>query len=665
MGNRGGYRGSRPGGGRRPGGRPGGRSGGFRPGGPGAPIGARTAVPTVPLKREIEFPDTITVRELATLINVSPINIIRELMNNGIMANINQQLDFDAAAIVSEAFNVIAKQKQIVVTSIMDEIELHGTAQPSASTAENVKVTPRALTLKQRILAKEGDKLAETRPPVVTIMGHVDHGKTSLLDAIRKANVAGGEAGGITQHIGAYQVDHEGKKITFIDTPGHAAFTAMRARGANITDVAVLVVAADDGVMPQTKEAIQHAKAAGVPIVVALNKIDRPNANPDKVKGELAEHGLTPDDWGGDTLVVPVSAKNRTGIEDLLEGILLTAESLDSIRANSNTSAVGTVVEAELDKNKGAMATVLVQNGTLNLGDAFVAGSVYGKVRAMFDFRGHRIKQAKPSQPVSILGMSEVPAAGDIFEVFADDRAAKAVAAQRGPSAGRSSSSPSRAMSLDEYFAKAKEGTAKKLLLVVKTENQGSLPPLIESLNKLSVGDGDEVGLQIIGQGTGQVTERDVDLAIASGAVILAFEASMDGVARKKAEANKIDVREYNIIYKLLEDIEKALKGMLPKRMIQRVVGTAEVKQLFRVSKYGQIAGCLVKTGMIARNNKARVIRAGKNEFTGTVNNLKRLTEDAKEVRAGLECGISLHDFENFMVADMIEFYVEEEEDRS
>ncbi len=601
-------------------------------------------------------------RDLALLLNVSPINVIRELMNNGVMANINQQLDYDSAAIVAEAFGVETKPRQIVVESIMDEIAVTGTAQPITEAPANTQLVARTLTLKQRLLAKEGDKLTETRPPVVTILGHVDHGKTSLLDAIRKSNVASGEAGGITQHIGAYQADHGGKKITFIDTPGHAAFTQMRARGANITDVAVLVVAADDGVMPQTREAIQHAKAAGVPIVVALNKIDRPNANPERVKGELAEVGLTPDDWGGDTMVVPVSARNRTGIDDLLEGILLTADSLDSVRANSATTAVGTVLEAELDKNKGAMATVLIQNGTLNLGDAFVAGGVYGKVRAMFDFRGHRIKQARPSMPVSILGMQDVPSAGDIFEVFADERAAKVIAEQRGSASGKGASvSQNRTMTLDEYFAKAKQGQAKRLLLIVKADNQGSLPPLVDSLNGLNVGDG-EVSLQIIYQGIGQVTESEVNTAIASGAVILAFEAGVDGVARKKAEENKVDIREYNIIYKLLEDVEKALKGMLPKKMIRRVTGTAEVKQIFKISKIGAIAGSIVRTGVAARNSKASVMRAGESVFDGHVANLKRLTEDAKEVRTGLECGVQIADFTEYKGGDIIEFYVEEEE---
>jgi translation initiation factor IF-2 len=372
-------------------------------------------------KREIELPDSITVRELGLMINASPVNIIRELMNNGVMATINQQLDFDSAAIVVDAFGFTAKQKEIIVHSIVEEL---GAASAAVDPATGKPTPARPSTLRLRRLQKEGDLRKDARPPVVTIMGHVDHGKTSLLDAIRSADVAGGEAGGITQHIGAYQVEHEGRRITFLDTPGHEAFTAMRARGAQTTDVAVIVVAADDGVMPQTKEAIAHARAAQVPIIVALNKVDRPNANPELVKKELMESGLTPDDWGGDTMVVPVSAKLKTGIADLLEAILLTSESLTTIKAIADRAAVGTVIESSLDKQQGARATVLIQNGTLNLGDAFVAGKVHGRIRAMFDFRGHRIKKALPSTPVSITGLSEVPAAGDIFEVVDDDRSA-------------------------------------------------------------------------------------------------------------------------------------------------------------------------------------------------------------------------------------------------
>jgi translation initiation factor IF-2 len=552
-------------------------------------------------KREIELPDSITVRELGLMINASPVNIIRELMNNGVMATINQQLDFDSAAIVVDAFGFTAKQKEIIVHSIVEEL---GAASAAVDPATGKPTPARPSTLRLRMLQKEGDLMKDARPPVVTIMGHVDHGKTSLLDAIRSADVAGGEAGGITQHIGAYQVEHEGRRITFLDTPGHEAFTAMRARGAQTTDVAVIVVAADDGVMPQTKEAIAHARAAQVPIIVALNKVDRPNANPELVKKELMESGLTPDDWGGDTMVVPVSAKLKTGIADLLEAILLTSESLTTIKAIADRAAVGTVIESSLDKQQGARATVLIQNGTLNLGDAFVAGKVHGRIRAMFDFRGHRIKKALPSTPVSITGLSEVPAAGDIFEVVDDDRSARALSAQRMLADKTTTRGPSRATTLDQYFARAKEGKSKKLYLIVKADNQGSLPPIVEMLNKVDAGEG-EVRLDIIQASTGAVTETDVDLAIASGAVILGFETTMDSAAKRKAEANGVDVRFYNIIYKLIEDIELALKGMLAPKVVEKIVGTAEVKQLFKIPKVGFIAGSIVRSGVAQRNARA------------------------------------------------------------
>ncbi len=636
-------------------------SGGQRPGGP-PPRNTGPARPAEP--KVIELPESISLRDLATKINISPINIIRELMQNGVMATINQQLDFDTAAIVAGAFGWEAKPIPVVVESQIPEEAL---VTPDGKPAPGGKVT----TLRQRLLAKEQAENAgvglSMRPPVVTIMGHVDHGKTSLLDAIRKTEVASGEAGGITQHIGAYMVDHQGKKVTFIDTPGHEAFTAMRARGAQVTDVAVLVVAADDGVMPQTKEAIAHAKAAQVPIVVAVNKIDKPNANPELVKKELSELGLTPDEWGGDTLFVPVSAKQRKGIDDLIEGILLVAESLDSIKANANRKAVGTIIEAHLSKREGPTATVLVQNGTLNLGDAFVAGAVSGRVRAMFDFRGQRIKKATPSVPVSITGMSDVPAAGDVFEVAEDDRAAKALAAQNLANRGRDGGY-GRATSLEQYFAMAKASQAKKLLLVVKADNQGSLPPLVEQLNKLNASinteKGDNVRLDVIMQGTGAITESDVELALASGAVILGYEVSMDTAARRKAESAGVDVRLYDVIYKLLEDVELAMKGLLAPKIVEKVTGTAEVRQIFKIPKVGMIAGVRVTSGTAQRNIKGRVMRGGAPVFTGNVGSLKRLTDDVKEVRQGFECGVGIDGFNDFKAGDIIEFLTEEEQAR-
>ena len=643
------------------------RTGGYRPhsGGArhsgGSSGGARG--PRPPAQREpqtpkvIELSEAISLRDLATQINVTPINLIKELMQNGIMATINQQLDFDTAAIVSSAFGWEAKQKQIIVEStIPDEVAVDATGKPTPG---------RVSTLRQRLLAKESAENVEglvARPPVVTVMGHVDHGKTSLLDAIRKTSVADGEAGGITQHIGAYQVDHGGRKVTFIDTPGHEAFTQMRARGAQITDVAVLVVAADDGVMPQTREAIAHAKAAQVPIVVALNKVDKNNANVERVKQELSEAGLTPDDWGGDTMMVPVSAKQKKGIDDLIEGILLVAESLDSIKANPAKRAVGTIIEAELDKQKGPMATVLVQNGTLELGDAFVIGTVSGRVRAMFDFRGNRIKKATPSVPVSITGMSEVPAAGDVLEVVEDDKIAKALAAQNAERQGRSNGAV-RATSLDQYLAQAKASQAIKMELIVKTANQGSLPPLLESLEKLNTKEtgANNIRLNVIYQGTGPITESDVNLAIVSGATIIGFEVGLDAAARKKADASAVDVRLYEVIYKLLEELELTVKGMIPKKIITKVLGAAEVKRIFKIPKTGTIAGSIVRSGNIARNNQVRVLRGTLQLHKGTVSSLKRNTEDVREVRAGLECGIGLDNYADLKIGDVIEFISEEE----
>lgn len=631
-------------------------------GGPGQPRPPRQpAQPAQP--KVIELPESISLRDLAAKINRSPIDVIRELMQNGVMATINQQLDFDTAAIVASAFGWEAKPIPIAIESQIPEEVL---VTPDGKPASGGKVT----TLKQRLLAKEqaeNESALKPRPPVVTIMGHVDHGKTSLLDAIRKTDVASTEAGGITQHIGAYMVEHQGKKVTFLDTPGHEAFTAMRARGAQVTDIAVLVVAADDGVMPQTREAIAHARAAQVPIIVAVNKIDKPNANPELVKKELSELGLIPDEWGGNTLFIPVSAKQRKGIEDLIEGILLVAESLDTIKANPNRRAVGTIIESHLSKSRGAMATVLVQNGTLNVGDAFVAGSVYGRVRAMFDFRGQSVKKAGPSVPVSVTGMSDVPAAGDIFEVVEDERAARALAAQHQAKREREGS-VQRATSLEQYFALAKASKAKTMHFIVKAENQGSLPPLVEQLQKintsLSTEKGEDVRLEIIYQGTGDITESDVNLAIASGAVILGFEVRMDTAARRKAESSGVDVRIYNVIYELLEDVELAVKGLLAPKIVEKVVGTAEVKQTFKIPKVGVIAGVRVTSGVAQRNAKARVTRGGQTLHTGAVASLKRLTEDVKEVRQGYECGIGIEGFDGFKPGDVIEFIVEEEQAR-
>jgi len=637
--------------------RSGGRSGDGRREGPRAPQPAPSVPPDTP--KVLELPASISLRELATRMNVSPINVIRELMQNGVMATINQQLDFDTAAIVASAFGWEAKPIPAAIESPAPE--------PPTPTDSKPAPTAKAATLKQRLLAEEqaGDKDAlKPRPPVVTVMGHVDHGKTSLLDAIRKTDVASTEAGGITQHIGAYMVEHQGRKITFLDTPGHEAFTAMRARGAQVTDIAVLVVAADDGVMPQTREAIAHARAAQVPIIVALNKIDKPNARPEMVKKELSELGLVPDEWGGNTLFIPVSAKQRIGIEDLLEGILLVAESLDTIKANPNRRAVGTIIESQLSKSKGPIATVLVQNGTLHVGDAFVAGSTYGRVRAMFDFRGQSVKKAGPSTPVSITGLSEVPIAGDILEVVEDERVARALAEENQAKAAKESNAR-RITNLEQYFALAKASKARKMFFIVKADTQGSLQPLVEQLYKLNPPDtaqnSEAVRLEVIHQGTGDVTESDVNLAIASGAVILGYEVSVDTAARRKAESNHVDIRLYDVIYNLLEDVEKAMKGLLAPKIVEKVIGTAEVKQTFKIAKVGIVAGVRVTSGIAARNAKVRVRRGGQLVHTGVVASLKRLTEDVKEVRQGFECGLSIEGFSDFKPGDLLEFFVEEQ----
>jgi len=632
-----------------------GRGGDGRREGPRTNQPAPSAPPAAP--KVLELPASISLRDLAARMNVSPINVIRELMQNGVMATINQQLDFDTAAIVASAFGWEAQPIPLVTESQAPELP---------ATTTDSKAAP-AITLRQRLLAKEqaeNEGALKTRPPVVTVMGHVDHGKTSLLDAIRKTDVASTEAGGITQHIGAYMVEHQGRKITFLDTPGHEAFTAMRARGAQVTDIAVLVVAADDGVMPQTREAIAHARAAQVPIIVAVNKIDKPNARPEMVKKELSELGLVPDEWGGNTLFIPVSAKQRTGIEDLLEGILLVAESLDTIKANPNRAAVGTIIESQLSKSKGPIATVLVQNGTLHVGDAFVAGSTYGRVRAMFDFRGQSVKKAGPSMPVSITGLSEVPAAGDILEVVEDERTARALAMQNQTRLAKEREAR-RITNLEQLFALAQANKAQKMLFIVKADTQGSLQPLVEQLYKLNppetAQNAEAVRLEVIYQGTGDVTESDVNLAIASGAVILGYEVGVDTAARRKAESNHVDIRLYDVIYNLIEDVEKALKGSLAPKIVEKVIGTAEVKQTFKIAKVGIVAGVRVTSGVAARNAKVRVRRGDQLVHTGTVASLKRLTEDVKEVRQGFECGLSIEGFQDFKPGDLLEFFVEEQ----
>ena len=585
-------------------------------------------------RKKIELPTNITVRDLAVKMNASPIQVIKALMTNGVMANINQLIDFDTAAVVASELGYEAQPELIEEVAAEDE------------TGE--------IPLWRRTIMSENSANLTARPPVVTILGHVDHGKTTLLDAIRNTNVAGGEAGGITQHIGAYQVEHKGKLISFLDTPGHAAFTAMRARGAQGADVVILVVAADDGVMPQTKEAIAHAKAARVPIVVALNKIDRPDANPDFVKNQLAELGLVPDEWGGNTMVVPVSAKQRTGMEDLMEAILLTAEGAD-IQANPKGKVIGTVVEAQVDRAKGVVATLLVQNGTLDTGDTIVAGRAYGKLRAMFDFRGKKIRSAGPSTPVQVMGLNEVPEVGEVFSVVPSEREARILVDERKVKAQAKIAGAPKA-SLEELFSRVQAGEEKELRLIIKADVQGSLEPIVNSVNDLKKSG--EISINVIYAETGNISENDVLLAGASKAIVLGFNVQADPSSRRMAEAEGVSIRLYEIIYRLIEDLEKALKGMLAPEMKETVLGKAQVMAVFSISKVGNIAGCKVIQGEVRRNGKIRVMRGDKQIHEGDVSSLKIVKDDVREVRQGYECGISLKNFNEFNPGDILECYI-------
>jgi translation initiation factor IF-2 len=579
---------------------------------------------------KIELPGSITVRDLAQLIKASPIQVIKILMANGVMANINQQVDFDTAAVVASEMGFEA------TLEVPEAVEEKDTGE---------------IPMWRRLIAGENQADLVPRAPVVTILGHVDHGKTTLLDAIRHTEVAAGEAGGITQHIGAYQVEHKSRLITFLDTPGHAAFTAMRARGAQGADIVVLVVAANDGVMPQTREAIAHAKAARVPIVVALNKIDRPDANPDFVKHQLADTGLVPDEWDGNTMVVPVSAKQKIGLDDLLEAILLVADSSD-IRANPNGKVFGTVIEAELDRAKGVVATLLVQNGSLQLGDVVVAGKAYGHLRAMFDFHGRKLRKAGPSTPVSVMGLSDVPAAGDLFQVYPSEREARVVVEERKQVEQKASQAPR--VSLEELFDRFQAGEVKELRLIIKADVQGSLEPIITSLNELNKGD---ISINILHAETGNIGENDVMLAAASKAIVIGFNVQAESVARRLAEAEGVSIREYNIIYRLTEDVEKALKGMLAPEFKENILGQATVLAIFHVSKLGNIAGCKVTQGEIRRNGRVRVLRNGEKIHESEIASLKREKEDVREVRTGFECGIGVKGFSDYTVGDVLECF--------
>ncbi|MDY6873222.1 MAG: translation initiation factor IF-2 [Chloroflexota bacterium] len=587
--------------------------------------------------KQIILPINISVRDLADELSASPIDVIKVLMANGVMASINQTVDFDTAAVVASELGFEPELEQLEE----DQLEEMG-----------------EVPLWRRMIADEDEKDLQARPPVVTMLGHVDHGKTSLLDAIRETNVAGGEEGGITQHIGAYQIEHNDRKITFLDTPGHAAFTSMRARGAQGADIVVLVVAADDGVMPQTREAASHAKAAQVPIVVAMNKMDLPAANPDNVKRQLAEIDLVPDDWDGDTIVVPVSAKNKEGLDDLLEAILLVADN-KSIEANPEGEPLGTVVEAELDKFRGTMATLLLQNGTVEVGDTILAGKAYGRIKAMFDYRGNRIEAAGPSTPIAIMGLNDVPHAGDLFRVVESEKVARAIVdeieshEQTGPAVHKAT--------LEDLYAQLQAGEEQELRLVVRADVQGSLEPIVNSLKELGEKE-PEVSINILQEETGNITESDVMLAAASDAIVIGFAVEADNAAERLAEKEGVSIRLYTIIYRLTEDVEKAIKGMLEPEMVEKTVGRAKVLAVFKVSRFSKAAGCRVIDGELRRNGRVRVLRGKEIVFEGNIGSLKRGKEDVREVREGFECGVALKGFADFKEGDLLECYVIEQQ---
>ena len=577
----------------------------------------------------IEIPASITVQNLATKLNTTAVTLITSLMGKGIMATINQEIDFETAESLAEELDIIVELEETI--DIMEEIFLQ---EPDS----------------------EADLIS--RPPVVVVMGHVDHGKTSLLDALRSSNVTSREAGGITQHIGASTIDVGNQKVTFLDTPGHEAFTAMRMRGAQVTDIAILVVASDDGVMPQTIEAINHAKAANIQIIVAINKMDKPSANPDRVKQELADHGLLVEEWGGETICVPVSALKGEGLDTLLEMILLVAE-MNEYKANPNKKARGTIIESELDKGRGPVATVLVQEGTLKVGDPIVAGLAFGRIRAMIDDKGNLVKKATPSAPVEILGLSEVPTAGDMFYVAKNDKHARQVA-DKVKAQGRSQLlvQSTQKVSLDDLFTQIQEGKVKDLNLIVKADVQGSVEAVRQSLERLS---NEEVRVRIIHGGVGAVTESDVILASASNAIIIGFNVRPDSGARSVADHEEVDVRLYRVIYNAIEDIEAAMKGMLDPEFKEKVIGHAQVRQTFKISSMGTVAGSYVLDGKITRNSQVRIVRDGIVIYEGNLTSLKRFKDDAKEVSTGYECGFMFERFNDVKEGDIVEAFIMEE----
>jgi translation initiation factor IF-2 len=582
---------------------------------------------------QVEIPNSITVKELAELLTVNPADIIRELIKSGIFANINQPLDRDTASLVTGELGF-----EVAEARMPELVEGNGEAPVAEATKE--------------VLYEEDDesKLV-ARPPIVTVMGHVDHGKTSLLDAIRTSEVAAGERGGITQHIGASEIEQDGRRVVFLDTPGHEAFTAMRARGAKVTDIAVLVVAADDGVMPQTLEAIDHARAAKVPIVVALNKIDKADANPERVKTELSEHGVIIEEYGGDTPLVAVSARDGTGIKDLLDTILIVAD-VQELKANPKRAAVGTVVEAELDKGRGPVATILIQTGTLNVGDIVVVGDTYGRVRALQNSRGERIIKAGPASPAVLLGLSEVPAAGDILRAVVDEKTARTMIEQR-----RSGAAPEQQgrATLEDLYRQIQAGQTKELRVILKADVQGSLGAIRHALEQVQT---DEVRINLLHEGAGDITDTDILLASASDAVVVGFNTKLDPQARRTAEAEGVDVRLYDIIYKLTEEMSAALSGLLEPEEIEVVEGRAEVRQIFRAGR-NVIAGCYVTDGRIVRGS-ARVYRGGKLVATDRIESLRRFRDDVREVATGYECGIGLADTNDLEEGDIIECFTQQ-----
>ena len=580
----------------------------------------------------IDIPRSIGVRQLADTLQVDSIMVIKQLMRNGIMANINQVIDYDTAAAIVTSFGYKPRFKPLKDQQLAKAAEEHKKLKKS--------------------YGKEAENL-QSRPPIVTVMGHVDHGKTKLLDAIRQANVVDSEAGGITQHIGAYQATIDGQKITFLDTPGHEAFTAMRAHGANITDVTILVVAADDGVMPQTLEAISHARAAEVPIVVAINKIDKDNANPNLVKQQLSEAGLVIEEWGGDIVAAEISAKEKKGIKELLESVLLVAE-MEELKANPNRAAAGVVIEAKMDKNRGPLATILIQSGTLKEGDTVVVGNTWGRVRSMFNDVGKRIKKAEPATPVEVLGLSEVPGVGNTLTAVADERHAQALLARNRAEAESREAKAGKAVNLNTLYDQITAGKVKELNVILKTDVQGSIEPIRNSLEQLGT---DEVKVRLIHSGTGNISESDVMLATASNGLIIGFNVTATEGARKLATSSGVDIRHYKVIYNLADDITKALKGMLEPTYVEVTEGRAEVRAVFPAGKGARAAGVYVNDGKVTRNDLVRVHRGKEVLVESSVSSLKRFKDDAKEVTAGYECGVGVKDFNDFEVGDTLEFY--------